>query len=123
LSPSGDTSRCFPAVQRGGVRCSIQHELKRLGTTPSAFLVWFVVLYASIKVAPHIPSEAPLLFVGWTLTAIVVSSPSRTAAIARRYHSEHVLGTVRLTAGRRKTTLATTDAHLFSSGGANVDPR
>jgi exopolysaccharide production protein ExoZ len=37
-------------------------------------LVWFVVPYASTKAvlgslffAPHIPSEAPLLFVGWTL--------------------------------------------------------
>ena len=39
LSPSGDTSRCFPAVQRGGVRCSMQHELERLGTTPSQPMV------------------------------------------------------------------------------------
>jgi exopolysaccharide production protein ExoZ len=40
----------------------------------TAILVWFVVPYASTKAvlgslffAPHIPSEAPLLFVGWTL--------------------------------------------------------
>ena len=40
----------------------------------TAVLVWFVVPYASTKAvlgslffAPHIPSEAPLLFVGWTL--------------------------------------------------------
>jgi exopolysaccharide production protein ExoZ len=41
----------------------------------TAVLVWFVVPYASTKAvlgslffAPHIPPEAPLLFVGWTLT-------------------------------------------------------
>jgi exopolysaccharide production protein ExoZ len=40
----------------------------------TAILVWFVMPYASTKAvlgslffAPHIPSEAPLLFVGWTL--------------------------------------------------------
>ncbi|MGA7490837.1 MAG: acyltransferase [Xanthobacteraceae bacterium] len=40
----------------------------------TAILVWFVVPYASTKAvlgsllfAPHVPSEAPLLFVGWTL--------------------------------------------------------
>src|ERR1700756_2337701 len=40
----------------------------------TSILVWFVVPYASTKAvlgsflfAPHIPSEAPLLFVGWTL--------------------------------------------------------
>jgi exopolysaccharide production protein ExoZ len=40
----------------------------------TAILVWFVVPHASTKAvlgslffAPHIPSEAPLLFVGWTL--------------------------------------------------------
>jgi exopolysaccharide production protein ExoZ len=40
----------------------------------TAILVWFVVPYASTKAvlgslffAPQIPSEAPLLFVGWTL--------------------------------------------------------
>ncbi len=40
----------------------------------TAILVWFVVPYASTKAvlgslffAPHIPSEAPLLFIGWTL--------------------------------------------------------
>ena len=40
----------------------------------TAILVWFVVPYASTKAvlgslffSPHIPSEAPLLFVGWTL--------------------------------------------------------
>ena len=40
----------------------------------TAILVWFVVPYASTKAVlgslffgPHIPSEAPLLFVGWTL--------------------------------------------------------
>jgi peptidoglycan/LPS O-acetylase OafA/YrhL len=40
----------------------------------TAILVWFVVPYASTKAvlgsllfAPRIPSEAPLLFVGWTL--------------------------------------------------------
>jgi exopolysaccharide production protein ExoZ len=40
----------------------------------TAILVWFVVPYASTKAvlgslffAPHLPSEAPLLFVGWTL--------------------------------------------------------
>jgi hypothetical protein len=39
LSPSGDTSRCFPAVQRGGVRCSMQHDLEQLCTTPSQSMV------------------------------------------------------------------------------------
>src|SRR5260370_18583400 len=40
----------------------------------TAILVWFVVPYASTKAvlgslffAPHVPSESPLLFVGWTL--------------------------------------------------------
>jgi exopolysaccharide production protein ExoZ len=40
----------------------------------TAIMVWFLVPYASTKAvlgslffAPHIPSEAPLLFVGWTL--------------------------------------------------------
>jgi peptidoglycan/LPS O-acetylase OafA/YrhL len=40
----------------------------------TAVLVWFVVPFASTKAvlsslffAPHIPAEAPLLFVGWTL--------------------------------------------------------
>jgi exopolysaccharide production protein ExoZ len=40
----------------------------------TAILVWFVVPYASTKAvlgslffAPHLPVEAPLLFVGWTL--------------------------------------------------------
>lgn len=40
----------------------------------TSLLVWFVVPYASTKAvlgslffAPHIPAEAPLLFVGWTL--------------------------------------------------------
>jgi len=35
----GHTSRCFPAVQREACVCSMQHELKRLGTTPSQSMV------------------------------------------------------------------------------------
>jgi peptidoglycan/LPS O-acetylase OafA/YrhL len=48
----------------------------------TAILVWFVVPYASTKAvlgslffAPRIPSEAPLLFVGWTLISKCSSTP------------------------------------------------
>jgi exopolysaccharide production protein ExoZ len=64
----------------------------------TAILVWFIVPYASTKAvlgslffAPHIPSEAPLLFVGWTLIfemffyavfAIALLAKTRFAVVA-----------------------------------------
>jgi peptidoglycan/LPS O-acetylase OafA/YrhL len=64
----------------GEPRASIKFFARRLARVvplywaATATLVWFVVPYASTKAvlgslffAPHIPSEAPLLFVGWTL--------------------------------------------------------
>src|SRR5262249_46750691 len=88
----------------GEPRASIKFFARRLARVvplywaATATLVWFVVPYASTKAvlgslffAPHIPSEAPLLFVGWilifemffyTIFAIALLTKRRIAVVA-----------------------------------------